>query len=139
MSRKIEPNIPKNMNSEETFVSAKVRFRKKRIGSIGAGARSSQSTNSTSTIAPATSEPKSGEVEAVGWAVRFAQAEERQRREHEPDRDVDPEDPLPGEPLDDRAADERTDRDREPADLPRNRCRKEREGQRRHDRAANSL
>ena len=45
------------MNSEDTFVSAKVRLRKKRIGSIGAGARNSQSTNSASTTAPEASEP----------------------------------------------------------------------------------
>ena len=41
-SRKIEPNIPKNMNSDATFAAVKVRLRKNRIGSIGASVRSSQ-------------------------------------------------------------------------------------------------
>ena len=51
------------MNSDATFVSAKTRLRKKRIGSIGAGERSSQSTNSAVTAAPASSEPTiSGDV-----------------------------------------------------------------------------
>ena len=51
------PNIPKNMNSEARFAAAKARLRKKRIGSIGAGARSSQSTNAAVRIAPSVSEP----------------------------------------------------------------------------------
>ena len=36
-SRKIEPNMPKNMNSDARFASEKVALRKSRIGSIGAG------------------------------------------------------------------------------------------------------
>ena len=52
-SRKIEPNIPTNMNSEATLAAVKVRLRKKRIGSIGAAARSSQRTNSATRAAPA--------------------------------------------------------------------------------------
>ena len=41
------------MNSEATLAAVKVRLRKKRIGSIGAAARSSQRTNSARTAAPA--------------------------------------------------------------------------------------
>ena len=36
-SRKIEPNIPKNMNRDETLASANARLRKNVIGSIGEG------------------------------------------------------------------------------------------------------
>ena len=43
--KKIEPNIPKNMKSDATFVSVNVRLRKNSIGSIGDGARSSQAAN----------------------------------------------------------------------------------------------
>ena len=39
-----------------------------------------------------------------------------ERHEHDPDRHVDPEDPVPGGGLDDRAADERTERDGDSAD-----------------------
>ena len=46
-SKKIEPNIPKNISSEAPLAAANVRLRKKRSGSIGSGARSSQRTNST--------------------------------------------------------------------------------------------
>src|ERR1700686_4179527 len=56
-SRKIEPNIPKNMNRLETFASAKVRLRKKRIGGIGLSVRSSHQTNAPITTKPATSAP----------------------------------------------------------------------------------
>jgi hypothetical protein len=40
LKRKTEPNIPKNISSDATFASVKTRLRKKRIGSIGASARS---------------------------------------------------------------------------------------------------
>ena len=55
MSRKIEPNIPKNMNREETLPSEKARFLKNRIGSIGLGARSSQATNAAVKATPSPS------------------------------------------------------------------------------------
>src|ERR1041385_1273082 len=56
------------MSSEATFASVKTRLRKKRIGSIGASARSSQRTNSARTTAPATSAPTiSGDVHP--WPV----------------------------------------------------------------------
>ena len=45
------------MKSDATFVSANVRLRKKRIGSIGSGVRSSQSTKSAVRTAPPASEP----------------------------------------------------------------------------------
>ena len=41
---------------------------------------------------------------------------EGERREHEADRDVEPEDPVPGDAADDGAADERAEGDREPGD-----------------------
>jgi hypothetical protein len=44
--------MPKNMNSDAPFAAANVRLRKKRIGSIGAGARSSQRTNAAVSTAP---------------------------------------------------------------------------------------
>src|SRR5947207_444318 len=178
ISKKIDPNIPKNMNSDETLVSVNVRFRKKRIGSIGASARSSQSTNSATTTAPTTSEPTiSGEPQPTefprtspqtipnspalastspgrssrpGRPVRLVEPGERHRGEQEADRHVEPEDPLPREALDDRAADERPDCHRESADtapgskceptaLARNRCGKKRQGQRRDDRSTDAL
>ena len=55
-SRKIEPNIPKNMKSEATFASANDGLRKKRIGSIGAAVRSSQATNAATSTRPSASE-----------------------------------------------------------------------------------
>src|SRR5262249_47587072 len=61
-------------------------------------------------------ESEPGQVESVRRAVRLAQAEERKRRQDESNRDVDPEDPLPGKPFHDRAADQRPDPDREAAD-----------------------
>ena len=44
--------MPKNMNRDATFASAKARFLKKRIGSIGSSTRSSQRMKSANTIAP---------------------------------------------------------------------------------------
>ncbi len=55
-SRKIEPNIPKYMSREAPFAAANARSRKKRIGSIGAGARSSQATKAAVKSAPSPSE-----------------------------------------------------------------------------------
>ena len=56
-SRKIDPNIPKNIRNEAVFARAKPRERKKRIGSIGARARSSQATKPASSAAPTASDP----------------------------------------------------------------------------------
>ena len=39
--KKIEPNIPKYIDSETTLVTAKLRRLKNSIGSIGSGVRSS--------------------------------------------------------------------------------------------------
>ena len=55
-------------------------------------------------------------VERGVGAVRLVEPRVRERCEHEPDRDVEPEDPVPREAADDGAADERADRDREAAD-----------------------
>jgi hypothetical protein len=63
-SRKIEPNMPKNMNSEAAFEAANVRFRKKRTGSIGAGVRRSQSTKAAVSAMPKPSAVRtSGDVQ----------------------------------------------------------------------------
>ena len=51
-SRKIEPNMPKYMKSEDVFASAKAGLRKNRIGSIGDAVRSSQATNAATKTAP---------------------------------------------------------------------------------------
>src|SRR5207253_9854390 len=61
-------------------------------------------------------EPEPGQVESAVAAVRLLEARVGERCEHEPDRDVHPEDPVPRDAADDRAADERTERDREAAD-----------------------
>jgi hypothetical protein len=52
----MEPNIPKNMKREAAFAAANARSRKKRIGSIGARARSSQRTNAVVSRVPSASE-----------------------------------------------------------------------------------
>src|SRR3954454_10354512 len=52
VSRKIEPNIPKYIASEAAFDAANARRRKNRIGSMGAGARSSQATNPATSSSP---------------------------------------------------------------------------------------
>ena len=49
--------MPKDISSETAFASAKVRLRKKRSGSIGAGLRSSHATNAASNVRPATIAP----------------------------------------------------------------------------------
>ena len=125
------------------FASAKP-ARKNRIGSIGAVARSSQGTNAASSgradderaddlraapspgrcrgRAPDDSEQagarerEARQVELAVRAVALLEPAQRERHEHDSDRDVEPEDPLPRDALDDRAADERPEGDREPAD-----------------------
>src|SRR5207245_7090437 len=73
-----------------------------------------------------------------------------ERGEEEANRNVQPEDPLPGRALDDRAADERAKRDckaadptpgaqREPALFRRHRCAEQGQRERRNDRAATAL
>ena len=57
-SRKIEPKTPKNMMKPTPLAAANVRERKKRIGSIGFGARSSQATNAPTSATPAASEAR---------------------------------------------------------------------------------
>ena len=51
-SRKIEPNIPKNISTLAPFAAENPRDRNNRIGSIGSSARSSQRTNAASSDAP---------------------------------------------------------------------------------------
>ena len=56
-SRKIEPKTPKYIANETPLEALKARERKKRIGSIGAGERSSQATKAARSAAPAISAP----------------------------------------------------------------------------------
>ncbi len=59
--------MPNVIASDTPFVAANDRERKKRIGSIGAAARSSHATNATSMTTPATIEPTtSGEPQPAG-------------------------------------------------------------------------
>jgi hypothetical protein len=51
---KTEPNMPKYIASEAALAAAKARLRKNRIGSIGAGARSSQAMKAASAAIPVT-------------------------------------------------------------------------------------
>ena len=59
---------------------------------------------------------QAGQVERAVGPVGLAQERGRKRDEDDADRDVDPEDELPAEALDDRAADERPERDSEAGD-----------------------
>ena len=120
------------------------RERKKRIGSIGSGARSSHATNAAASTALATSEATTSRLPQPGAVAAHESPHEPERRtrdEHETgdvdrriravaladlapgerdheqaERDVDPEDPLPREALGDRAADDRPARDGEARD-----------------------
>ena len=131
------------MKSDAPLAAENARSRKKRIGSIGSFVRSSQPTNAARITAPTTSEPTicglvqpsefpftrpqtrpsspspprttPGTSSALVRAVRLAQLR-REREQDQPDRDVQPEDPLPGDPFDDGAADERPHRDGEARD-----------------------
>src|SRR3954469_2570629 len=106
------------MNSDATFAAVKVRLRKKRIGSIGASARSSHSTNRTSASRPpdivattsvdaqpaslprtrahtipsraAGEKPQAARVESRVAAVRFLQPRQRERDQDEAERHVEP-------------------------------------------------
>ena len=132
------------MNSDAALARLKVRLRKKRIGSIGAFARSSQTTNATSSSAPAVErehdlragpalvvaadeapddpeqagagEAEAAEVELAGGPCVSSSRSHASGASSEADRHVDPEDPVPGDPLHDGAADERAERDRKTAD-----------------------
>src|ERR1700693_6337156 len=59
---------------------------------------------------------QTAQVEMTVGAARLTQPDARQRRGQQADRDVDPEDPVPGDALDDGASDDRSDRDREATD-----------------------
>src|ERR687884_673449 len=106
--KKIDPNIPKNMSRLATFASAKVRLRKKRIGSIGWAVCSSHATKATRSAMPAANDPttgaaqrQAGEVERRGGAPALVEAPQDERHEHQSEGDVEPEDPVPGDPRDD--------------------------------------
>ena len=55
-SRKIDPNTPKYIANDRPLVAANPRERKNRIGSIGAGARSSQATKAITKAIPTANE-----------------------------------------------------------------------------------
>ena len=170
--------MPKNMSSEAAFASEKAASRKKRIGSIGSSARSSQATNAAVKHEPRAErdddlrrrpplpvaaderphdaeqtgahQAETGQVEPRCGAVGLRQPAERERDQQQPDRHVEPEDPLPRQALDDGAADERPERDGEAADaapraerqaalLLRHRRAENRQRQRHDDRAAEPL
>ena len=91
-------------------------------------ARARRARSCSSSPAPAAHDPEhepeqadarerhAGQVEPVVGAEALAQRRARPRREQQPDRHVEPEDPVPGDALDDRAADHRAERDAEAAD-----------------------
>ncbi len=94
-------------------------------------------------------EREAREVECLVGPGRLTKLR-RQRQEDQPDRHVQPEDPLPGDAVDDGAADERAHGDSEAGDagpgaerdtapLARDRSAQDRQGQRRHDRGAEAL
>src|SRR6266542_1847416 len=107
--------MPKKMNRDATLASAKTRFLKNRIGSIGSVTRSSHRMNSANTTAPAisavtisaeapddpgqtgTCERYTRQIELGRRPVRLVEAAERKRHQDDADRDVEPEDPVPGD------------------------------------------
>ena len=99
---------------------------------------------------PALIRPRPGHVEPALGTVGLGQTERGQREHDQPDRHVEPEDPVPVEALGDGAADERADGDREAGDpapgperdgasLRRDGRGQDGQGQRRDDRAADAL
>src|SRR5262249_45138674 len=95
-------------------------------------------------------QPQAGDVEIALGTERLIEPEEAEDDGDDADRHVEPEDPMPGDALGDRAADERADRDGKPADtapgaerdrtsLGRNTGREDRQGEWGHDRAADAL
>src|SRR5207237_7009191 len=61
-------------------------------------------------------EHEPAQVEPLGRAVGLVQPRQRERDEQQAEGPVEPEDPVPGDPADDGAADERAEGDRETAD-----------------------
>ena len=166
------------MKSEATFASAKARERKNRIGSIGAGVRSSQTTKAATRSAPTASAPTISGL-AHPWTLPRTRPQTIPKRpalaRPTPARSSRPPGPWLSSSrrsasgtrtspigtlsqkihcheiaLDDRAADERPERDREAADpapgaerepalLGRDRGAEQRQRQRHHERAAEPL
>ena len=135
--------MPKDIVSETTLVAAKARLRNRRSGSIGRacatprrGTHEQEASDgqgaedlgrAPARAVPAHDAPDHAEqaarreheperVEAFARAVALGQEGARERQDDDPERDVQPEDPLPGDAVDDGAADERPERDREPRD-----------------------
>src|SRR5205085_4078940 len=61
-------------------------------------------------------EHEAASVQSLRRAVGLVETGQRERNEGDADRDVEPEDPVPGDAADDRAPNERSERDGEPAD-----------------------
>src|ERR671915_334563 len=95
------------MASETRFTAVNARERKKLIGSIGSGVRSSQAMNAASRTPPAVIEPST---------VALGQPPAGERQQRDADRHVDPEDPLPRDAVDHGAADQRPEGDGEAGD-----------------------
>ena len=169
--------MPKYIASDAPLAAENARFRKNRSGSMGSFARASQATNADqqdgadrerrddlrarpAVRVPVDETPDEPEHAAAGeheprQVERLVRAvalleHERQRQDDQADRHVQPEDPLPGDPIDDGAADERAGCDGQAGDarprperksalLGRERTRQDGEAQRRHDRTADSL
>ena len=95
-------------------------------------------------------EAEAGQVERAVGALGLREPPPGDGQQDEADGHVEPEDPLPGQALDDGAADDRADGDGEAGDAApdaereaaagrRHRAGKDRQGERRHDRAADAL
>src|SRR5919197_382513 len=114
--RKIDPNVPKYMTKPSTLVTVNVRLRNRLSGTIGAVARRSHQTNVARTTRPAASAATmSGLVQPVLGPAALAEQARRDRDERQPERDVDPEDPVPRDRVDVGAPDERPEGDAEAA------------------------
>jgi hypothetical protein len=99
---------------------------------------------------PALARPTPGEVEAAGRAAALVEAAGGERQQRQPNRDVEPEDPVPRDAFDDGAADQRPERhaeardprpraDRQPALLGGEGVGQQRQRQRRHHGGADAL
>ena len=76
MSRKIDPKVPKYMKNDTALVTAKVRLRKRPIGTIGSLARSSHATKAASRTAPPASDDDDQRVRpALGLTADEAEDE----------------------------------------------------------------
>ena len=144
VTRNSEPNSAAYISSAITFAATKARRRKNRIGSIGAGARSSHTTNDTDASAPnadrrqhvrsrptfsarldqpphqpeqaRAAQHDPGHVDPPVRTPALDQVPGREHDESHTERHVQPEDPRPARPDGHPAAQERARRGAEPPD-----------------------